>query len=237
MATSAFLASRNATFCKAGALTRRCIVDQVHADVQSSRCWGALRQSGFKHSKRNKESPLKRQNPLFTELLRNPESRGERQQVGASTSYRSENISSCGCWQKERLGSRGQCVQTFATADTASGGADTQEAEHFTLTTPLYYANAAPHMGSAYPTFAADALARFQVSAMWSHEHHRNRLFRSLPAFWALALIHPIIKVAKGTGLCEVLDAHAVKRAPPPLQIKFWNFALTGPLISARVIL
>ncbi|GAX73560.1 hypothetical protein CEUSTIGMA_g1011.t1 [Chlamydomonas eustigma] len=32
----------------------------------------------------------------------------------------------------------------------------------FTITTPLYYVNAAPHMGSAYPTIAADTLARFQ---------------------------------------------------------------------------
>lgn len=29
------------------------------------------------------------------------------------------------------------------------------------MTTPLFYANAAPHMGSAYPTIAADALCRF----------------------------------------------------------------------------
>ncbi|KAK4528178.1 hypothetical protein GAYE_SCF53G6113 [Galdieria yellowstonensis] len=29
------------------------------------------------------------------------------------------------------------------------------------LTTPLYYANASPHMGSAYPTIAADVLSRF----------------------------------------------------------------------------
>ncbi|KAL4424484.1 hypothetical protein ABPG77_006793 [Micractinium sp. CCAP 211/92] len=32
----------------------------------------------------------------------------------------------------------------------------------FTVTTPLYYVNAAPHMGSAYPTIAADAIARYQ---------------------------------------------------------------------------
>ena len=31
----------------------------------------------------------------------------------------------------------------------------------FSLTTPLYYVNALPHMGSAYTTIAADALARF----------------------------------------------------------------------------
>jgi methionyl-tRNA synthetase len=35
--------------------------------------------------------------------------------------------------------------------------------EPFVLTTPLYYVNAPPHMGSAYTTIAADAVARFQV--------------------------------------------------------------------------
>lgn len=35
-------------------------------------------------------------------------------------------------------------------------------AESFVLTTPLYYVNAPPHMGSAYTTIAADAIARFQ---------------------------------------------------------------------------
>ncbi|XP_052204721.1 methionine--tRNA ligase, chloroplastic/mitochondrial [Diospyros lotus] len=32
----------------------------------------------------------------------------------------------------------------------------------FVITTPLYYVNAPPHMGSAYTTIAADAMARFQ---------------------------------------------------------------------------
>ncbi|KAL7150275.1 hypothetical protein ABFS83_05G100500 [Erythranthe nasuta] len=32
----------------------------------------------------------------------------------------------------------------------------------FVLTTPLYYVNAPPHMGSAYTTIAADSIARFQ---------------------------------------------------------------------------
>ncbi|XP_006651159.2 methionine--tRNA ligase, chloroplastic/mitochondrial [Oryza brachyantha] len=32
----------------------------------------------------------------------------------------------------------------------------------YVLTTPLYYVNAPPHMGSAYTTIAADAIARFQ---------------------------------------------------------------------------
>ena len=36
------------------------------------------------------------------------------------------------------------------------------EKSTFALTTPLYYVNDLPHIGSAYPTIAADALARFQ---------------------------------------------------------------------------
>ena len=32
----------------------------------------------------------------------------------------------------------------------------------FTITTPLYYVNGLPHIGSAYTTMAADAIARFE---------------------------------------------------------------------------
>ncbi|GJD07411.1 Methionine--tRNA ligase, chloroplastic/mitochondrial [Galdieria sulphuraria] len=35
------------------------------------------------------------------------------------------------------------------------------EGRRVVLTTPLYYANASPHMGSAYPTIAVDVLSRF----------------------------------------------------------------------------
>ncbi|KAL9265824.1 Methionine--tRNA ligase, chloroplastic/mitochondrial-like protein [Drosera capensis] len=38
----------------------------------------------------------------------------------------------------------------------------TADSEPFVITTPLYYVNAPPHMGSAYTTIAADAIARFQ---------------------------------------------------------------------------
>ncbi|MEA2499112.1 MAG: methionyl-tRNA synthetase, partial [Actinomycetota bacterium] len=34
--------------------------------------------------------------------------------------------------------------------------------EVFYLTTPIYYVNAAPHLGNAYPTVAADFIARFR---------------------------------------------------------------------------
>ncbi|KAJ4895886.1 methionyl-tRNA synthetase / methionine--tRNA ligase / MetRS (cpMetRS) [Raphanus sativus] len=37
-----------------------------------------------------------------------------------------------------------------------------ENADTFVLTTPLYYVNAPPHMGSAYTTIAADSIARFQ---------------------------------------------------------------------------
>ncbi|XWS66017.1 hypothetical protein CRYUN_Cryun05aG0164000 [Craigia yunnanensis] len=37
-----------------------------------------------------------------------------------------------------------------------------EKAEPFVISTPLYYVNAPPHMGSAYTTIAADAIARFQ---------------------------------------------------------------------------
>ncbi|XP_054824490.1 methionine--tRNA ligase, chloroplastic/mitochondrial [Prosopis cineraria] len=37
-----------------------------------------------------------------------------------------------------------------------------ESSEPFVITTPLYYVNAPPHMGSAYTTIAADAIARFQ---------------------------------------------------------------------------
>ncbi|XP_031493212.1 methionine--tRNA ligase, chloroplastic/mitochondrial [Nymphaea colorata] len=43
-----------------------------------------------------------------------------------------------------------------------SSGSAASKPEVFVLTTPLYYVNAPPHMGSAYTTIAADAIARFQ---------------------------------------------------------------------------
>ena len=42
-------------------------------------------------------------------------------------------------------------------------GSEREVSDSFVLTTPLYYVNAPPHMGSAYTTIAADAIARFRV--------------------------------------------------------------------------
>jgi methionyl-tRNA synthetase len=53
---------------------------------------------------------------------------------------------------------------TFSTCAISNNDLQSSEAaETFVLTTPLYYVNAPPHMGSAYTTIAADAIARFQV--------------------------------------------------------------------------
>ena len=52
-------------------------------------------------------------------------------------------------------------ARCLSTRSAASLGDEDAMANSFTVTTPLYYANASPHMGSAYPTMAADALARY----------------------------------------------------------------------------
>ncbi|KAJ7971275.1 Methionine--tRNA ligase [Quillaja saponaria] len=52
--------------------------------------------------------------------------------------------------------------KTSALFCTYASALQNDEAEPFVLTTPLYYVNAPPHMGSAYTTIAADAIARFQ---------------------------------------------------------------------------
>lgn len=51
----------------------------------------------------------------------------------------------------------------FSMLCTCSNSSSNSHNETFVLTTPLYYVNAPPHMGSAYTTIAADAIARFQV--------------------------------------------------------------------------
>ncbi|KAF0910834.1 hypothetical protein E2562_004800 [Oryza meyeriana var. granulata] len=52
---------------------------------------------------------------------------------------------------------RGRCYCSGSASDAPSSAPPP-----YVLTTPLYYVNAPPHMGSAYTTIAADAIARFQ---------------------------------------------------------------------------
>ncbi|GJN30666.1 hypothetical protein PR202_gb18991 [Eleusine coracana subsp. coracana] len=58
-----------------------------------------------------------------------------------------------------------RCRGSVRCVASASSSPDAAPApEPYVLTTPLYYVNAPPHMGSAYTTIAADAIARFQAS-------------------------------------------------------------------------
>lgn len=153
MASSTFLASRHATFCKASTLlSKRCLVRQGQKRVHSTSLWRSDHLDGLTHRKPDVKSRLKGiQNSFRTENSTAPP-------------HKAGSPAPCSCVQSgENRGSRGQDVRTFATAVGDNGTSESQEGETYTLTTPLYYANAAPHMGSAYPTFAADALARFQV--------------------------------------------------------------------------
>lgn len=51
----------------------------------------------------------------------------------------------------------------YCNCSAASNGLEKEmSSDPFVLTTPLYYVNAPPHMGSAYTTITADAIARFQ---------------------------------------------------------------------------
>ena len=55
----------------------------------------------------------------------------------------------------------------------------------FALTTPLYYVNDVPHIGSAYTTIAADVVARFnrlqghQVLLVTGTDEHGQKIQRS----------------------------------------------------------
>ncbi|KAM1406570.1 hypothetical protein ACFXTH_001231 [Malus domestica] len=64
-------------------------------------------------------------------------------------------------FQRRRTKATSFCTRASAAPrhDDASGAGGS---DPFVLTTPLYYVNAPPHLGSAYTTIAADAIARFQ---------------------------------------------------------------------------
>ena len=86
------------------------------------------------------------------------------QLAGSTSSFLRPNRIASGACQLEP---RRRMGTTFVRAMSEGSGTDENspgvEDRPFLVTTPLFYVNAAPHMGSAYPTMAADALARFQV--------------------------------------------------------------------------
>ncbi|KAH7293502.1 hypothetical protein KP509_28G028400 [Ceratopteris richardii] len=73
--------------------------------------------------------------------------------------FRVEDAKHCKTSQTSFASFRAQCSNEVSIERST---VETVGKKPFVITTPLYYVNAPPHMGSAYPTIAADALSRFQ---------------------------------------------------------------------------
>ncbi|MBE9011883.1 methionine--tRNA ligase, partial [Pseudanabaenaceae cyanobacterium LEGE 13415] len=82
----------------------------------------------------------------------------------------------------------------------------------FALTTPLYYVNDLPHIGSAYPTIAADAIARFQrllgkpVRFVTGSDEHGQKIQRTAESLGRKPQEHCDLVVAGFKELWEKLD-------------------------------
>jgi methionyl-tRNA synthetase len=82
----------------------------------------------------------------------------------------------------------------------------------FSITTPLFYVNALPHVGSAYPTIAADVLSRFQrlqgksVLFITGTDEHGQKIQRSAEAAGCPPQKHCDRVVAEFKSLWHLLD-------------------------------
>ncbi|MGC8712659.1 MAG: methionine--tRNA ligase [Leptodesmis sp.] len=82
----------------------------------------------------------------------------------------------------------------------------------FAITTPLFYVNALPHVGSAYPTIAADVLARFQrlrgksVLFVTGTDEHGQKIQRAAEAAGCPPQEHCDRVVAEFKSLWQLLE-------------------------------
>jgi methionyl-tRNA synthetase len=82
----------------------------------------------------------------------------------------------------------------------------------FAITTPLFYVNALPHVGSAYPTIAADVLARFQrlrgksVLFITGTDEHGQKIQRAAEAAGCPPQEHCDRVVAEFNSLWQLLE-------------------------------
>lgn len=82
----------------------------------------------------------------------------------------------------------------------------------FAITTPLFYVNALPHVGSAYPTIAADVLARFQrlrdksVLFITGTDEHGQKIQRAAEAAGCPPQEHCDRVVAEFKSLWQLLN-------------------------------
>ena len=94
----------------------------------------------------------------------------------------------------------------------------------FSLTTPLYYVNARPHLGSAYTTMAADALARFarlrgdQVLLVTGTDEHGQKIQRTAQERGLAPQVHCDQMAAEFQALWEKLNIrwHRFSRTTDP---------------------
>ena len=84
----------------------------------------------------------------------------------------------------------------------------------FALTTPLYYVNDVPHIGSAYTTMAADAIARFQrlqgksVLLITGTDEHGQKIQRTAEEFGRSPQAHCDQIVSSFASLWQHLNIH-----------------------------
>lgn len=82
----------------------------------------------------------------------------------------------------------------------------------FAITTPLYYVNDLPHVGSAYPTIAADATARFQrlqgkpVLFITGSDEHGQKIQRTAESLGRSPQAHCDLIVSGFKSLWQKLD-------------------------------
>jgi methionyl-tRNA synthetase len=83
---------------------------------------------------------------------------------------------------------------------------------HFAITTPLYYVNDVPHIGSAYPTIATDAIARFQrlrgysVRFITGSDEHGQKIQRTAESLGRQPQEHCDLIVQSFTALWQKLN-------------------------------
>jgi methionyl-tRNA synthetase len=84
--------------------------------------------------------------------------------------------------------------------------------ETFSITTPIYYVNDVPHIGSAYTTIAADVLARFQrlqgkaVRLVTGTDEHGQKIQRTAEALGRLPQEHCDLIAKEFAALWQQLD-------------------------------
>ncbi|MEO1519937.1 MAG: methionine--tRNA ligase, partial [Cyanobacteria bacterium J06633_2] len=91
-------------------------------------------------------------------------------------------------------------------------GLTTRYTDSFSITTPLYYVNDVPHMGSAYTTIAADVVARFYrlqglpVLSITGTDEHGQKIQRTAEKLGRSPQAHCDLVVQSFQSLWDILN-------------------------------